>query len=275
MMAMAVDPSSFRMVAEYVRDVSGIVLEPGKEYLVENRLGPMLRDEGLSYAALIRKARLDASGGTRASIISAVTTNETSFMRDGKPFELFSRRLLPELDLHCAPSGRPLCIWSAACSTGQEPYSIAMLAKEYFGSLPPSRVHLLATDISQAALRIAKAGTYNRAEISRGISPGRLQSHFRACRDGWRITADLRSTVEFKCANLHASLDDVGVQDVIFCRNVAIYFSPEDRARLFRRLGQVLRRDGILMVGTTESLLDVREVFSREEADGVVFYRKR
>lgn len=272
---MTVDPTSFRLVADYVHDVTGIVLEPGKEYLVENRLGPMIREDDISYADLIRKARLDPSGSVRTSIINAVTTNETSFMRDGKPFEMFARRLLPELAERCTPSGRPLCVWSAACSTGQEPYSIAMLAKEHFGSLPPGRVHILATDICDSALQIARRGVYNRAEISRGISYTRLQSHFHAHEDGWRVSTDLRNSVDFRCLNLQQPLTNVGVQDIVFCRNVAIYFSLEHRNRLFHRIAQVLTRDGILFVGATESLLEVRDVLSREEVDGVVYYRKK
>ena len=272
---MAVDSPSFRAIAEYVHAVTGIVLEPGKEYLVENRLGPILRTEGLSYAELVRKAHSDLSGVTRTTIIDALTTNETSFMRDGKPFQLFGRRLLPELVQQGTPSSRPLRIWSAACSTGQEPYSISMVSKEYLGNLAPGRLQILATDISQTALRIAQAGVYNRAEVSRGLSPARLQAHFQASDQGWQIVQDLRRAVNYQQVNLQKPFDHIGIQDVVFCRNVAIYFSLEDRNRLFSRIGNVLRKDGILVVGATESLLEVRNIFTREEVDGVVFYRRK
>ena len=272
-------PGQLRAVARYVEDVSGVVLDESKGYLVRTRLGPLLRETCLgSYEDLVRRAERETDGRLRERIIDAITTNETSFFRDGKPFQLLVHKLVPErLEQQTrAPGGRPcLSVWSAACSTGQEVHSIAIALQELLGDLGRYRIRVLGTEISRAALEAASRGRYSAVEMSRGLSELRRGRHFLTDGGDWTVSDELRGAVTFRPLNLLAPFRHLGSFDIVFCRYVAIYFSAAQRIDLFRRLGEQLRPGGALIVGATEALDRSVGAFEREEYHGAVFYRRR
>jgi chemotaxis protein methyltransferase CheR len=264
------------LVSEYVGEVSGIVIEASKAYLVETRLGPLLQRYGFaSYRELVTRARADTSGLLHGSIIDAITTNETSFFRDQHPFELLVHKLIPDVmeRQHSAPRPR-LDIWCAAASTGQEVYSIAMALEELLFSLDRYWIRILGTDISEAALARASRAIYSRLEIERGLSERRRARFFQQQPQGWRIRDELRALVTFRRLNLLERFRHIGTYDIIFCRNVAIYFSLAHRTDLFHRMADQLRPNGVLVVGSTESLVGLTPKLRREAFHGTVFYRK-
>ncbi len=273
-MKIKVTPEELTLLAEYIEKASGIVLDQSKAYLIESRLGPLLEKlECANYAALNSKARTDASGKIRTLIVDAISTNETSFFRDNHPFELLTHKLLP--DHFERANGSPLQIWSAASSTGQEIYSIAIVLKELLGDLSKHKIQIMGTDISDEALKAASSARYTKLELSRGLSADRLRRHFHKD-DGeqWRISDELRSLAVFRKANLMEPLSGLGRFDFIFCRNVAIYFSPENRKMLFDRLADSLKMNGALLIGSTETLLGVTERLTRHDFRGKVYYEK-
>ncbi len=272
-MKIKVTPEELTLLAAYIEKASGIVLDQSKAYLIESRLGPLLEKlECTNYAALNSKARADASGKIRTLIVDAISTNETSFFRDNHPFELLTHKLLP--DHFERANGNPLQIWSAASSTGQEIYSIAIVLKELLGDLSKHKVQIMGTDISDEALKAASSGKYTKLELSRGLSAERLRRHFSKDGDQWRISDELRSLAIFRKANLMEPLSGLGRFDFIFCRNVAIYFSPENRKILFDRLADSLKMNGVLLIGSTETLMGVTDRFARQDFRGKVYYEK-
>ena len=270
----SVSPRDFADLAKYIREVSGIVLDARKTYLVETRLGPLLPSLGCAdYAALYRKARADLGGAIRLKIIDAISTQETSFFRDIKPFELLRQKLLPD---HFARNAhRTLRVWCAASSTGQEIYSVAMTIKEAIGDLSAYDVSILGTDISPAALNEASLARYGKLALSRGLSALRLRTHFFKIGEIWQIQDELRAMARFLQLNLLLPLVGMGTFDLILCRNVAIYFSTEDRKRLFERLTERLKPGGVLLIGSSESLSGVTDALQRNEALSVPYYTRR
>lgn len=276
-MARTVRPEEFRQWAGYIENSTGIVLDEGKAYLLESRLGPLLEELGCAdYAQLLRRVRGDAGGGLASRVVDAVTTHETSFFRDRHPFELLAHKILPDCLERSRNNGTAaLRIWSVASSTGQEAYSIAMVIKDFLGDLRRLNVRILASDISEQSLRTASSGWYTRYELSRGLTSAHLRRHFSRKGEGWQINDELRAMVLFQRINLQEPPDGLGTFDVIFCRNVAIYFSQEGRRRLFQRLAGFLRRPGALILGSTESLVGIGSGFTRNEFGGKVYYEKR
>ena len=277
-MVRPVSSAEMSLVASYVHTVSGVVIESGKEYLVRGRLGPLLEREGVSgFGELVRQARLDGSGRLEKRIIDAITTNETSFFRDERPFHLLAHKLLPdhfERTRNTGPRGKPrLDIWCAAASTGQEVYSVAMVVKELLFDLSGYWIRILGTDISEEALAMASRGYYTAREVSRGLSDRRLARHLRRVGDRWQVSDELRSLVTFSPLNLLGRFRHVGTFDVILCRNVAIYFSLTNRCELFERLADRLRPDGALIVGSTESIIGLTKRFVRQTHRDAVYYR--
>ncbi len=272
----AVTTTEFSAISTYIEKHTGIALDMKKSYLVETRLGPLLEqlDCG-SYGELLRRSKLDRRGDVLQRIVDAISTQETSFFRDGHPFELLIRRLVPAtLDRISSAALPSLRIWCAACSTGQEVYSIAMSLKESLGELQRYAVRIVGTDIACEALAAARAGRYTRFEVERGIDAVRLRRHFHRDGDRWRINDDLRSITFFERANVLDSDPGPGGFDIIFCRNVAIYFTKENRQRLYRNLAERLHPEGFLVIGSTESLIGVSDRFIRREFLGSIYYEK-
>lgn len=267
-------------VAAYVDEVAGIVLDASKAYLVESRLGPVVEREGFrSYGGLVRAARVDASGRLKRLVVDAITTNETYFFRDERPFHLLAHKLVPDL-LERQMQGRryglpKLDIWCAGCASGQEVYSIAIVLKELLGSLDRYRIRILGTDISDSTLTVASRAIYTRYELTRGMSPTRRQRFFTPEGELHKITDELRSLATFRHLNLMRPFRHVGTYDIIFCRNVAIYFSIPNRRTLYAGLAQQLRPQGALLVGSTESLMGVTDRFTRQSFRNAVYYTKK
>lgn len=249
-------------VGDLIHRSAALVLEPGKGYLVESRLGPIARAEGLSVSELIAKLRVADAGPLHQRVVQAMTTNETSWFRDLHPFEALRTTVIPDL-IERRRAERSLTIWSAACSTGQEPYSVAMVLLDSFPELASWRVRILATDLSEAAVERGRIGAYSELESNRGLSEAQRAAHFE--RDGlaWRAGQRLRSLVEFKVMNLIQPWPQLPAMDVVLLRNVMIYFDLETKRRLLERVGRVLRPDGYLFLGNAESTMNVDDRYVR------------
>lgn len=267
------------VISKYIYDISGIIIDDSKAYLVETRLRNIGEELGcVSYSELFEKMTVATTQSLKERIIDAISTNETLFFRDSTPFDLLKYKILPELIDRRSAARKgvlpiPIRIWSAACSTGQELYSIAIVLKELLPDFRGYEIKLLGTDISDKALQQASYGTYNKFEVERGLSEETLHRYFIPYEKGWRIKDEIRAMVQFKKLNLHSSFQFLGEFDVIFCRNVAIYFSPEDRKPLFDRLADTLSPDGSLIIGSTESLTGVSTRFVPLRHLRSVFYQ--
>ncbi len=274
-----VSTEELEVISKYVYDISGIRLDQSKAYLVETRLGGIAKELGCdSFLELHKKALLDPSKSVKEKIIDAISTNETLFFRDTGPFDLIQHKILPELiDLRSEKTSGllpiPIRIWSAACSTGQEVYSIAIVLKELLPDLKKYNIKLLGTDISDAAIAQASYGKYNKFEIERGLALDKLQKYFSPNGDTWKIKDEMRAMANFKKLNLMLPFGALGKFDVIFCRNVAIYFSQEDRKKLFDRLADMLDDGGALIIGSSESLTGVSARFEPLRHLRSIFYR--
>jgi chemotaxis protein methyltransferase CheR len=273
-----IKPEEIQLLAKYIHGISGIHIEASKAYLIETRLGRILESENCSsYGEFYQKARMDASKTLEKKVIDAITTNETLFFRDGNPFELLRHKILPEIiDRRSAAKNlRPIRIWSAACSTGQEVFSIAIVLKELLGSNSSYNFKLLGTDLSDAAIKQASYGSYNKFEIERGLPRERLHLYFTPDGANWRIKDAIRSMASFQKLNLMHPFSGVGKFDIIFCRNVAIYFTLEDRKKLFNKMADALEPDGFLIIGSTESLTGVCPRFVPKRHLKSIFYQLR
>ncbi|MFO7717193.1 MAG: protein-glutamate O-methyltransferase CheR [Desulfohalobium sp.] len=269
----------FTTLSKYIYSIAGIYLDASKGYLIESRLNPLLVAFNLAnFSELYYQAKTDASGELEKHIIDAISTNETFFFRDTTPFELLKFKILPELidaKQKQANGKIPLSIWSAACSTGQEVYSIAISLMEFLPNAERYEIRILGTDISQQAITQASYGQYNQLEVGRGLSPEYLQKYFQPTAGGWRVKDSLRSLANFKVMNLMHPFGPIGPFDIIFCRNVAIYFSVPDKKKLFARMARVLRPRGYLVVGGSESLSGLAPQFeSRHYLRGMYYQLK-
>jgi chemotaxis protein methyltransferase CheR len=268
-------------LADFLRRKIGMDLGEDKRYLVESRLGPIAtREKMAGVSALIDLLKREPGHPLVEDVIDAMTTHETLFFRDKEPFEYLKRTLLPEL-LKARKARRTLRIWSAACSTGQEPYSLMMLLDEIIGanrelgSFKDWKIEIIATDISRATLRRAEAGIYSTFEVARGLPEALKARWFRPLADGgWQFKDELRKRVSFKIQNLTDSPAELGTFDLVLCRNVLIYFGLEDKRKILGRLAGALTMDGRLMLGGAETVLGITQEFKREPGTSVAVYRK-
>jgi len=268
-----------RLLAGYIYSLCGIQLDDTKGYLIESRLGNLMTaTKSCSYIELYNKAKSDGSGALERSIIDAITTGETLFFRDGAPYELLRRKILPELiERRAAQWGSakiPVRVWSAASSTGQELYSIAFVLREVLGGSDKYDIRLFGTDISVEAVERARLGIYNTVEAERGLPPAMLSRYFAKHGDGWKVRDEIRAMTMFRVMNLQRDFSYIGQYDIIFCRNVAIYFSEPDKATLFGRMQKVLAPDGYLLVGSTESLSGISSDFEPKRWERTVYYQR-
>ncbi|MBU1193615.1 MAG: protein-glutamate O-methyltransferase CheR [Proteobacteria bacterium] len=259
-------------LAVIVHNHSGIVLTKDKAYLIKDRLQPLMEEYGLSsFEDLISRAK--GSSQLINHIVDRMTTNETSFFRDKRPFVLLKEKLLPDWQATRKKNCNQLNIWSCACSTGQEVYSIAITLMEYFKtSLSSHHVKIKATDISDSAIVKASRGLYSNYEVSRGLDAAQLKKYFTWEDPHWKIKDELRSMAYFEKMNLLRPEIEYGKFDIIFCRNVAIYFSRTDRQRLFQSLFACLNDNGALIIGATETLFDINEQLKRVDCGGMAYY---
>ena len=274
-----ITPEEIKVISEYIEEISGISLDNTKAYLIENRLSNLMDElQCVSYSELYYKVKSDATKTIQRKIIDAITTKETLFFRDMYPFELLQHKILPDLvDNKKAKSSNPspidIRIWSAACSTGQEVYSIALTLNELLPDMEGYNIKLLGTDISDEAITRASYGKYNKFEVERGLSKQRLQKYFIADENSWRINDEIRAMAGFKRHNLMDSLTGLGVWDIVLCRNVAIYFNMEDRKKLFQKIANVLKPDGYLIIGASEYLTGICPRFESKRYLKSVFYQ--
>jgi chemotaxis protein methyltransferase CheR len=259
---MTLATTNFDWVRELVRRESAIVLQPGKEYLVEARLLPIARQMGLpDVGKLVETVRLRPDVDSTRRIVEALTTNETSWFRDGDPFTALTSTVLPELLASRGPADR-LQIWSAACSSGQEPYTIAMLLED---ALPnaASRVSITATDLSREMVERTKSGRFSQLEVNRGLPAPMLVRHFTRAGSEWEVAPALRRMVTASELNLAAPLPRMGPFDVVYLRNVLIYFDLPTKQTILRRVRELMRPDGWLFLGAAETTLGVDDSWER------------
>ena len=253
-------PSDFEYLRKLLKDHSGLDLSADKQYLIESRLLPLVRKFGLSgIGELVQKVR----GGSTSAIVhvvEAMTTNETFFFRDKIPFDHFRDTIMPDV-LSARASRRTVRIWCAASSTGQEPYSIAMCLKEMGAILAGWRVEILATDLSQEVLEKSRSGIYSQFEVQRGLPIQMLVKYFKQVGELWQINADIRAMVQHRQLNLLHDFSQLGVFDVIYCRNVLIYFDQETKINVLGRLARAMEPDGFLVLGAAETVVGLTEVF--------------
>ncbi len=265
-------------MSRLIRDLCGVVIDEHKGYLIEQRLTPIADEYNCkSFSELYHKLRYTHDENFEQKVIDAITTQETLFFRDTLPYEALQYKVLPELidarEKQVIGKTR-IRIWSAACSTGQEPYSIAMVICELIPDVHENwDVQILATDISDEAIKQASRGEYSEYEIGRGMKPEMLKKYFIKTPTGWKVRDELRSLIAFRKLNLLKPFVGVGPFDVIFCRNIAIYFEPDVRKDLFKRITEVLTPDGYLFVGSSESLIDIGPQFKPLYHCRTVFYQ--
>ncbi len=270
---MNISREDFDYVSRLVHASSGVLLEPGKEYLVEARLQPLLRKEELdSVASLIARLRASAPNGLHQRVVEAMTTNETSFFRDLHPFEALRKLIVPDL-LERRRSQCRLRIWSAACSTGQEPYSMAILLRESFPELHAWSCEIIATDIASQVLDRARSGRYSYHEVSRGLPAAHLVKYFRKQGSDWEIHEEVRRNVQFLAMNLTRPWPPMPKMDLVLMRNVLIYFDLDTKKKIFARLRQQMAPDGYLLLGAAETTLGIDDSFVRVSGDRSGWFR--
>lgn len=270
----------FNVLARYIYDKTGIFLDRSKTYLVETRLNGLMKETGsVSFLDLHQKVRSDTTGALEEKLIDAICTRETLFFRDKSPFELLRRRILPELIARKTgnASGAPasLGIWSAGCATGQELYSIAMVLKECLPHPERFQIRLLGTDISNTAMAGARSGQYSQITVQRGLTKETLNRYFIRNGDKWRIADPIRRMCMFRKHNLMDSFMGLGRFDIVFCRNVAIYFQPRDKKALFNKLADAIEPGGYLIIGASESLAGGNSRFMPVSESNMIFYQVR
>jgi chemotaxis protein methyltransferase CheR len=252
--------SDYEFLRKLLKERSGLDLSSDKQYLVESRLIPLARRVGLNgIAELVAKIK-GGSDALTSEVVEAMTTNETFFFRDKIPFDHLRETILPAL-LQARASRRSLRIWSAASSSGQEPYSIAMCLKEKAAALAGWRVEILATDLSHGVLEKSRAGIFSQFEVQRGLPIQMLVKHFTQVGELWQLNADIRAMVQHRQLNLLQDFSHLGTFDVIFCRNVLIYFDPDTKAGIFERLAKTLDPDGVMVLGAAESVVGITDAF--------------
>jgi chemotaxis protein methyltransferase CheR len=265
--------AEFEYVCRLVRDRSGIVLDAGKEYLVDARLTPVARERELgSISELVGKLRAASDDALAARVVEAMVTTETSFFRDLHPFETLRKTVLPEL-IRLRRDERRLRVWFAACSTGQEPYSFALLVRDNFPELTGWRLDLLATDLSAEVLARARAGCFSQIEVNRGLPAALLVKYFRQHGATWELNEDVRRMVEFRELNLTRPWPVLPRMDLIFLRNVMIYFDADAKKSILGRVAGLLRPDGYLLLGGAETTFALSDAFRRVEALKGGFYQ--
>lgn len=254
-------PFEYEYFQKLLKERSGLILSADKQYLVESRLIPLARRLGISgIGELVTKMKA-GNEPLVVSVVEAMTTNETFFFRDKVPFEHFRETIVPAM-LAARKNRRSLRIWCAASSTGQEPYSLAMILKDMSAALNGWRVEIVATDLSQEVLEKSKAGIFSQFEVQRGLPIQLLVKHFTQAGEMWQLSPEIRAMVQFRQLNLLHDFSHLGAFDVIFCRNVLIYFDQETKTGVFNRLARVIEPDGFLVLGAAETVVGLSTGFN-------------
>lgn len=272
---MTIDDRGFNFVRQLLRERAAIVLDDTKQYLVDNRLSQLARREGLASAQdVIDRLRAAPAGPLQRKVIEAMTTTETLFFRDGKPYEALRNAIVPEL-VRLRGTERRLQIWSCACSSGQEPYSLGMLLREHFPALASWDLRMVATDISTEMLARSRTGRYSQLEVNRGLPAAYLTKYFDRVGLDWQIRDELRRMIEFRELNLAGAWGAMPPADLILLRNVLIYFDVETKRTVLGKIRKLLRPGGFLMLGTAETTMNLDASFELVRTDGTAYYRLR
>ena len=253
-------PPDYEYLRKLLKDHSGLDLSADKQYLIESRLLPLSRKCGVSGIGDLVQKMKGGSSTIIAQVVEAMTTNETFFFRDKVPFEHFRDTIMPEM-LKARINRKSIRIWCAAGSTGQEPYSLAMSLKEMGAALAGWRVEIIATDLSTEVLEKSKSGVYSQFEVQRGLPIQLLVKYFKQNGEFWQISPELRAMVQHRQLNLLHDFSQLGVFDVIFCRNVLIYFDQDTKINIFGRLARGMEGDGFLVLGAAETVVGLTDVF--------------
>jgi chemotaxis protein methyltransferase CheR len=253
---------AFSALAALLHARSGLVLGPDKMYLVETRLGPLMKREKITdLAGLVARISTPAGEMLAREVVELMTTNETFFFRDGKPFEHFKTAAIKRI--HAArAAGQPIRVWSAACSTGQEAYSLAMIVAEAKAVLGDRRVEIVGTDLSREVLAKAREGLYSQFEVQRGLPIQLLMKYFKQEGQNWRLSDTIRNMASFREGNLLGDLRALGRFDIVFCRNVLIYFDQATKSRVLAAIAGQMPPDGVLYLGGAETVLGITDRFA-------------
>jgi chemotaxis protein methyltransferase CheR len=252
-------PADLDFLGKFLKERSGLVLVGDKTYLIESRLMPIARKHNMASLAVLMQQLRAGSPALESEVVEAMTTNETFFFRDKVPFELFTETMLPAM-IAARAQQRRLRIWCAACSTGQEPYSLAMLIEEN-PKLAGWNIEILATDISGEVLNKAKAGRFSQFEVQRGLPIQLLVKNFEQVGDLWELSPKIRSKVQFRPINLLRDFAPLGTFDIVFCRNVLIYFDEPTKIDILNRMSGVVAPDGFLVLGAAETVVGLCDKF--------------
>ncbi|MGP0092188.1 MAG: CheR family methyltransferase [Xanthobacteraceae bacterium] len=254
-------PLEYDYLRKLLKERSGLVLSDDKQYLVESRLQPLARKAGIAgLSELIAKLKAGAVEPLVVDVVEAMTTNESFFFRDKIPFDHFRETIVPSL-LAARAKERRLRIWCAAASTGQEPYSLAICIKEMAAQLAGWRIEIIATDLSLEVLEKAKAGIYSQFEVQRGLAITLLVKYFTQVGEMWQISPEIRAMVQYRPLNLLQNFASLGSFDIVFCRNVLIYFDQPTKIDVLERVARLLEKDGYLVLGAAETVVGLTESF--------------
>lgn len=271
-----ITPQEYEAFKSFLQDACGILLGENKQYLVKSRLRRILEENALnSLGDLLAHLKKPGRGNLKEVVIDAMTTNETLWFRDNHPFRILQEKLLPEFAARSSTA--PLRIWSAACSTGQEPYSVSMIVDEFKRQKPGTLrdVKVTATDISKSVLEVARRGEYEMIAIGRGLSPERQKQFFTpSSNGGWQIRSQIKSMVEFRELNLLERYM-LGKYDIVMCRNVLIYFSADLKKDILTRIHATLNPGGYLILGASESLNGLPDLYEMVQCHPGIIYRKK
>ncbi|MEJ2178893.1 MAG: protein-glutamate O-methyltransferase CheR [Gammaproteobacteria bacterium] len=277
MITASISPDEYESFREFLEDASGIVLGDNKHYLITSRITRLMTELSIqSFSELLD--RIQGDQRLRHRIMDAMTTNETSWFRDTYPYDFLKEKFFPE---RAKQSGELIRVWSAACSTGQEPYSISIASNEFMlknpGMISSDGVQVWGTDISSNALQLARAGIYDDVALSRGMSADLRKRYFRQEDNRWRVSDDVKKRVNFQELNLKTGFASLGKFDIIFCRNVLIYFAPALKADIMYRMSQSLKPNGYLILGGSETISGYSEDFEilRWKSVGVIYQLKK
>jgi chemotaxis protein methyltransferase CheR len=272
---MGISAVDFEYLRKLMRDHTAIVLDAGKEYIAESRLATLVDDEGFdSIPSLMRELRSTSFTSLHRRVVDAMTNNETWFFRDLAPYQALRQVIVPKM-LEARGVERTLRTWSAACSTGQEPYSIAMLLQENFAELRAWNASITATDVAQRVLDRAERGSYSQLEVNRGLPVTLLTKYFRREGLNWVLAEDIRRRVEFKQLNLAEPWPRMPLFDIVFLRNVLIYFDVETKKEILRRVRSQMRPDAFMLLGGAETTLNLSNDFERVQYESTAYYRPR
>lgn len=270
---MSIAAGDFEYIRRLVHEGAAIVLEPGKEYLAESRLVPVARAEGFAtIAEMVARLQADPRSLLHRKVIEAMTTNETTFFRDVHPFEALRQHVIPEL-IASRESTKQITIWCGASSSGQEPYTIAMVLRHHFPVLASWKVRIIATDIARTMLERTREGLYSQLEVNRGLPAPMLVKWFVKEGTHWRVKPELRALVEPLELNLAGTWPQLPTCDVVFMRNVLIYFDVATKQRILERTRRCMHPDGWLFLGGAETTLNVDDRFERVPIERATTYR--